>query len=90
MFIMVERSVVLVTSDNLADEGKAKTIWTYDREIPAQAVEASPFREKTRDTRPVARKEQGRSGSGEGLQRIVGEWKKQFEDIYAADLTHEL
>jgi hypothetical protein len=88
MFIMVERSVVLVTSDNPADEGKAKTIWTYDRETPAQAVEARPFPEETRDTCPVARKEQGRSD--EGLQRIVGEWKKQFEDIYAADLTHEL
>lgn len=88
MFMMVERSVVLVTSDNSTGEKSANTIRTHDQEVPARVVNTRPVSAQ----QPIQRSETARMihHYDDDFQRILAQWRKEYEDLYSTERTQEL
>jgi hypothetical protein len=88
MFIVVEKSVVFVASDQSAEEKSGNTITAYSQ--PIDTPEAP--------SKPVAEHQQGIAGpsrwsdypASHGFDKILEEWRREYEDICSEGLTHQL
>ncbi|MGF1613106.1 MAG: hypothetical protein ACFCVA_04105 [Gammaproteobacteria bacterium] len=90
MAMMVDKAVVFMNSANRAadEDQQMKKTTASEQESPVQHARARSFAKREHRGRSEAR---GAAQEGDDdFQRILAEWRKEYESLYSEELTHQL
>jgi hypothetical protein len=85
---MIEKSFVLIAPDEAGEECKAKSIEIYHEETQTPAVRRSLPREQEQPMESGAKWVD--YPPDHGFEKILEEWKKEYDDLYSEKSTQQI